>query len=48
MALTQCRFLGDREIPADASDGVQTLCSVENFPRTGSRLHQGLLCAWAS
>ena len=31
-------LLGDREIPADALYGIQTLRAVENFPITGIRL----------
>jgi aspartate ammonia-lyase len=31
-------LLGDREVPADARYGVQTLRAVENFPITGIRL----------
>jgi len=31
-------LLGDREVPADALYGVQTLRAVENFPITGIRL----------
>ncbi len=30
-------FLGDREVPADAYYGVQTLRGAENFPITGYR-----------
>jgi len=37
--------LGDREIPASAYWGVQTLRAVENFPISGQRLHQyGNMC----
>ncbi len=36
MVLTQLRmehdFLGDREVPADAYYGIQTLRGAENFP----------------
>jgi len=35
---TEHDLLGDREIPADALYGVQTLRAVENFPITGIRL----------
>jgi aspartate ammonia-lyase len=31
-------LLGDREVPADARYGIQTLRAVENFPITGIRL----------
>ena len=30
-------FLGDREVPADAYYGVQSLRGAENFPITGCR-----------
>ncbi len=40
MASTQFRmehdFLGDREVPAEAYYGVQTLRGAENFPITGA------------
>src|ERR1043166_9064539 len=49
MALTQSRmehdFLGDREVPADAYYGVQTLRGAENFPITGFRIHPALIRA---
>ncbi len=35
---TEHDLLGDREIPADARYGIQTLRAVENFPITGIRL----------
>jgi len=35
---TEHDLLGDREVPADALYGVQTLRAVENFPITGIRL----------
>ena len=35
---TEHDLLGDREVPVDASYGVQTLRAVENFPITGIRL----------
>ena len=35
---TEHDLLGDREVPADARYGVQTLRAVENFPITGIRL----------
>src|ERR1051325_10118926 len=51
MALTQSRmehdFLGDREVPADAYYGVQTLRGAENFPITGFRAHPALIRALA-
>src|SRR5213595_2140012 len=36
-------FLGDREVPADAYYGVQTLRGAENFPITGYRIHPALI-----
>jgi aspartate ammonia-lyase len=38
-------FLGDREIPAEAYYGVQTLRGSENFPITGLPLHPALIRA---
>jgi aspartate ammonia-lyase len=35
---TEHDMLGDREVPADARYGIQTLRAVENFPITGIRL----------
>jgi aspartate ammonia-lyase len=40
-------FLGDREVPADAYYGVQTLRGSENFPITGYRIHPALIRAMA-
>ena len=40
-------FLGDREVPADAYYGVQTLRGAENFPITGLPIHPGLIRAMA-
>src|SRR4029077_12133586 len=31
-------LLGDRDVPADAYYGVHTLCAIENFPITGTRI----------
>jgi aspartate ammonia-lyase len=49
MASTQFRmehdFLGEREVPADAYYGVQTLRGAENFPITGYRIHPALIRA---
>ena len=49
MASTKTRiehdFLGDREVPADAYYGVQTLRGSENFPITGYRIHPALIHA---
>jgi aspartate ammonia-lyase len=36
-------FLGDREVPAEAYYGVQTLRGAENFPITGFRIHPALI-----
>src|SRR6478736_3766259 len=51
MTSTQFRiehdFLGEREVPADAYYGVQTLRGAENFPITGYRLHPALIRAMA-
>ena len=38
-------FLGDREVPADAYFGVQTLRGSENFPITGLPIHPALIRA---
>ncbi|MGN6731677.1 MAG: lyase family protein, partial [Candidatus Binatia bacterium] len=38
-------FLGEREVPADAYYGVQTLRGAENFPITGYRIHPALIRA---
>jgi len=38
-------FLGDREVPADAYYGVQTLRGAENFPITGLPIHPALIRA---
>lgn len=40
-------FLGEKEIPADAYYGVQTMRAMENFPITGYRLHSSLIVAMA-
>jgi aspartate ammonia-lyase len=40
-------FLGDREVPADAYYGVQTLRGAENFPITGLPIHPALIRAMA-
>jgi aspartate ammonia-lyase len=40
-------FLGDREVPADAYYGVQSLRGAENFPITGLPLHPALIRAMA-
>jgi aspartate ammonia-lyase len=38
-------FLGEREVPAGAYYGVQTLRGAENFPITGYRIHPALIRA---
>jgi len=38
-------FLGDREVPAEAYYGVQTLRGSENFPITGLPIHPALIRA---
>jgi aspartate ammonia-lyase len=38
-------FLGNREVPADAYYGIQTLRGAENFPITGYRIHPALIRA---
>src|ERR1700741_65940 len=38
-------FLGEREVPAEAYYGVQTLRGAENFPITGYRIHPALIRA---
>jgi aspartate ammonia-lyase len=40
-------FLGEREVPAAAYYGVQTLRAIENFPITGYRIHPALIRAMA-
>lgn len=40
-------FLGEKEVPANAYYGVQTLRAVENFPITGYRIHEELITAMA-
>lgn len=40
-------LLGNKEVPADAYYGVQTLRAVENFPITGYRIHEELITAMA-
>jgi aspartate ammonia-lyase len=40
-------FLGERELPANAYYGIQTLRAVENFPITGYRIHEELIKALA-
>ena len=40
-------FLGEKEVPANAYYGIQTLRAVENFPITGYRIHAELIKAMA-
>lgn len=40
-------FLGEKEVPADAYYGIQTLRAVENFPITGVPVHEELIRALA-
>ena len=40
-------FLGEKEVPADAYFGIQTLRAVENFPITGSRMNEELVRGFA-
>ncbi|MBW5446232.1 aspartate ammonia-lyase [Cohnella sp. CFH 77786] len=40
-------FLGEKEVPADAYYGIQTMRAVENFPITGVPVHAELLWALA-
>ena len=38
-------FLGEKEVPAEAYYGVQTMRAVENFPITGYRIDEELIKA---
>jgi len=40
-------LLGERDVPAEAYYGIQTLRSSENFPITGLRMHPSLIRAFA-
>jgi aspartate ammonia-lyase len=40
-------FLGEKELPAAAYYGIQTLRAVDNFPITGYRIHGELIAAMA-
>lgn len=40
-------FLGEKEVPAHAYYGIQSLRAVENFPITGYRIHEELIKAMA-
>jgi len=39
--------LGERDVPADAYYGIQTLRAVENFPISGLRAHPAFIVATA-
>lgn len=41
-------FLGEKEVPAQAYYGIQTLRAAENFPITGYRLPKSLITAMAT
>jgi aspartate ammonia-lyase len=41
-------FLGEKQVPAEAYYGIQTLRAVENFPITGYRLNRDFIIALAS
>jgi len=45
---TEKDFLGERQLPAAAYYGIQTLRAVENFPITGYRIHASLIRAMAT
>src|SRR5881628_932417 len=40
--------LGEKEVPADAYYGVQTVRALENFPISGLRAHSSLITAHAT
>ncbi|WP_243355482.1 aspartate ammonia-lyase [Bacillus litorisediminis] len=40
-------FLGEKQVPADAYYGIQTLRAVENFPITGYKIDKNLIVAMA-
>ncbi|GAA0345511.1 aspartate ammonia-lyase [Bacillus carboniphilus] len=40
-------FLGEKQVPADALYGIQTLRAVENFPITGFKIDKNLIVAMA-
>jgi aspartate ammonia-lyase len=44
---TEKDSLGDKQVPADAYYGVQTLRAVENFPVSGLKAHPAMLRAYA-
>lgn len=44
---TEHDFLGEKQVPADAYYGVQTMRAVENFPITGYKLDEDLIVALA-
>lgn len=40
-------FLGDKQVPADAYYGVQTMRAIENFKITGYNIDRALIIAMA-
>lgn len=40
-------FLGDKEVPAEAYYGIQTMRAIENFPITGHKIDRALIIAMA-
>ena len=44
---TEKDFLGEKQVPADAYYGIQTVRAVENFPITGYKIHEELIKAMA-
>lgn len=45
---TEKDFIGEKEIPAYAYYGIQTVRAVENFPITGVPVHRELITALAA
>ena len=44
---TESDFIGEKQVPADAYYGVQTLRAIDNFPITGQVIHPALVDAMA-
>ncbi|MFC5451872.1 aspartate ammonia-lyase [Paenibacillus aestuarii] len=40
-------FLGEKQVPAEAYYGIQTMRAIENFPITGVKIHEELITALA-
>ncbi len=40
-------FLGEKQVPADAYYGIQTMRAIDNFPITGYRIHPALIKSMA-